>query len=98
MKKEYRVFVPDIKDLVEDNEIRLTVKDLSSGRSKYSALIVQAVVSSDPKRLPGADRLEVMSWTGVPYPKPWAIKIVKQLEDTEAGLPHGETIDAGKEN
>ncbi len=96
MKKEYRVFVPDIKDLAENKEIKLTVKDLTPGRSKYSAHVVRAIVSSDTGRLPGADSLQVMSWTGVPYPGVWAIKIVKELEATEAGLPHGETIDAGQ--
>ena len=94
--KELRVFVPDIKDLRENEPIKLTVKDLSPGRSKYSAMVVRAIVSSDPGQLPGADSLQVMSWTGVPYPGVWAIKIIEQLEETEAGLPHGETIDAGR--
>ncbi len=69
---------------------------MNQGRAKYSAKIVRAVVSSDPSQLPGADRLQLMSWTGIPYPEPWAIKIIEELDDTGAGLPHGETIRAEK--
>ena len=96
MTREFRVFIPDIKDLDENKEIKLTVKDLTPGRSKYAALVVEAIVSSKPSQLPDGDSLQVFSWTGVPYPGLWRIKILRELEQTEAGMPHGETIDAGK--
>ncbi|MFC2021008.1 phenylphosphate carboxylase subunit gamma [Chloroflexota bacterium] len=96
MKKEYLTFTPDIKGLVENQEVKLTIKDLTPGTSKYDASIVKAIVSSDPGQLPEGDVLHVRSWTGVLYPQTWAIKILEELEETEAGLPHGETINAAK--
>ena len=94
--KEYLTFIPDIKDLIEDQEVKITIKDLTPGPRKYDARIVKVILSSDPGRLPDGDILWVRSWTGVLYPQPWAIKIVEELEDTEAGLPHGETVGAHK--
>ena len=94
MKKEYVTFVPDIKDLVENKEFKLTIKDLAPGRAKYGAHIIRAILSSDPRRLPEGDILWVRSWTGVLYPEPWAIKVVQELAETEVGTPHGETIGA----
>ena len=96
MKKEYLTFTPDIKNLKENQEVKLTVKDLTPGPRKYDARIVKAILSSDSKRLPEGDVLHVRSWTGMPYPQTWAIKILKELEETEAGTPHGETINAQK--
>lgn len=96
MKKEYLTFIPDIKDLIENQEVKLTIKDLTPGPRKYDARIVKAILSSDPGRLPDGDILWVRSWTGVLYPQPWAIKILENLEETEVGLPHGETLAARK--
>ncbi len=96
MKKEYLTFIPDIKDLIENQNIKLTIKDLTPGPRKYDARIVEAILSSDPGRLPEGDVLWVRSWTGVLYPQPWAIKIIADAGETEAGLPHSETLAAGK--
>ncbi len=91
---EYVTFTPDIKDLVENQETTLTIKDLTAGRRKYDARIVKAILSSDPTRLPGGDVLHVRSWTGMLYPQTWAIKITGDAGETEAGIPHSETIQA----
>ncbi|MBI2979323.1 MAG: phenylphosphate carboxylase subunit gamma [Chloroflexi bacterium] len=91
---EYVTFTPDIKDLVENQETALTIKDLTPGRHKYGARIVKAILSSDPKRLPGGDILHVRSWTGVLYPQTWAIKITGDAGEIEVGTPHSETIKA----
>ncbi len=91
---EYVTFTPDIKDLVENQETTLTIKDLTAGRRKYDARIVKAILSSDPARLPGGDVLHVRSWTGMLYPQTWAIKITGDAGETEAGIPHSETIQA----
>ena len=96
MKKEYQTFVPDIGDLVENQEIELTIKDLTPGPRKYGAQIVKAILSSDPEQLPEGDILRVRSWLGVLYPEPWAIKVIEELDEIETGTPHGETINAGK--
>ena len=92
MKKEYQTFTPDIKNLVENEEIKLTVKDLNPGITKYGAKIVKAVLSSDPAKMPDGDVLHIRSWTGALYPQTWAIKIIEELDETEPGVPHGETI------
>ena len=91
---EYVTFTPDIKDLVENQETTLTIKDLTPGRRKYDTRIVKAILSSDPARLPEGDVLHVRSWTGVLYPQTWAIKITGDAGETEAGTPHSETIQA----
>jgi hypothetical protein len=96
MKKEYQTFTPDIKNLVENEEVKLTIKDLNPGTAKYGAKIVKAILASDPTKLPHGDVLHIRSWTGVLYPQTWAIKIIEELEETEAGVPHGETIGARK--
>ena len=96
MKKEYLTFVPDIEDLIEDQEVNITIKDLTPGPRKYDARIVKAILSSEPGRLPDGDILWVRSWTGMLYPQRWAVKIKEELEETEAGLPHGETVSANK--
>jgi len=96
MKKEYLTFVADIKDLAENQEVELTIKDLTTGRNKYENKIVKAILSSSPAQLPDGDVLWVRSWIGVLYPQSWAIKIVGEVGETLAGLPHGETLGAGK--
>jgi hypothetical protein len=96
MKKEYQTFTPDIRNLVENKEIKLTVKDLNPGTSKYSAKIVRAVLASDPSNFPDGDVLYIRSWIGALYPQTWAIKIIEELDETEAGIPHGETIGGKK--
>lgn len=94
MKRVYQTFTPDIKNLVENKEIKLTIKDLNPGTGKYGARIVKAILSSDPDKLPEGDILHVRSWIGVLYPQTWAIKIVQELDEIEVGVPHGETIGA----
>ena len=96
MSKEYVTFVPDIKDLAENQEVTLTVKDLTPGPRKYEARIVKAILSSEPGRFPEGDVLRVRSWTGVLYPEPWSMQIIEEIGETEDRLPHSETIDAPK--
>ncbi len=93
MAKEYLVFVEDIKkELVEGQEILLTIKDLTPGKRKYENRVVKAIVSSLPDKLPGSDVLRVRSWTGVLYPQTWAIKIIEEIGEVLPGVPHGETL------
>ena len=93
MGKEYAVFVEDTKkDLPEEKEIVLTIKDLTPGPRKYENRVVKAIVSSKPAKLPGSDILRVRSWTGVLYPQPWAIKVVEEIGEVLTGMPHGESL------
>ncbi len=79
MAKKYLVFVDSLKDLPEDKEVELTIKDLTPGRRKYDARYVRARISSSPAKLPGADNLQVRFRMGVLHPDPYAIKITKEL-------------------
>lgn len=79
MAKEYLTFVDSLKDLPEDREVELTIKDLTPGPRKYDARYVRARVSSAPRKLPGADILRVRFRMGVLHPKPYSIKITKEM-------------------
>ena len=93
MVKEYEVFIRSIGDeLVEGQEVELTIKDLTPGPRKYENRVVKAIVSSSPEKLSNYDILRVRSWTGHLYPEPWAIKIVEEVGEVLSGLPHGETL------
>lgn len=94
MKKEYLTFVPHMRDLIENQEIELAVKDLTPGPRKYNTKIVKAMVSSSPDQLPDGDILRVRSWLGVLYPQTWAIKIIEEIGEFLPGQPHGETLDS----
>ena len=93
MLKEYEVFVRSVQEeLIEEQELELTIKDLTPGPRKYENRVVRAVVSTSPEKLPGGDLLRVRSWTGRLYPEPWAIRILEELGEASPGVPHGETL------
>lgn len=81
MAQEYLTFVESLKDLPDGQEVELTIKDLTpkDRRYKYEARYVKAIVNSDPSKLPGADTLQVRFRMGVLHPKPFAIKITKEI-------------------
>lgn len=87
MAKEYLVFVQSLEDLPQDREIELALRDLTPGPYKYEARFVRARVSSSPDKLPGADVLRVRFSMGVLHPKPYAIKIVKELDKSWLEAP-----------
>ena len=92
-KKEYEIFVQNIQEkLPEGKETVITIKDLTPGPRKYENRIVKAIVSRSLEKLPDGDILRVRSWTGIPYPEPWAIKIVEEVGELLDGVPHGETL------
>ncbi|MDO8637818.1 MAG: phenylphosphate carboxylase subunit gamma [Dehalococcoidia bacterium] len=91
MKKEFMMFVSDLSELVEKKEVTVAVRDLTQGPRKYDCKIVKAVLSSSAD-LPGGDVLWIWSWTGVPHPKPWSIKIKGEVGETLPGRPHDETL------
>lgn len=81
MAQEYLTFVESLKDLPDGQEVELTIKDLTpkDRRYKYEARYVRALVNSDPKKLPSSDTLWVRFRMGVLHPKPYAIKITKEI-------------------
>ncbi len=83
MQKEYLTFIDkfgieSLKDLKEDKEIELVIRDLSPGRYKYEARYVRAKIAS-PEKLPKADTLWVRFQHGVLHPKRYSIQITKEL-------------------
>ena len=85
-------FVSDLSELVEDKEVTIAIRDLSPGPHKYDCKIVKAILASSPDKLAEGDVLWVRSWTGVLHPKPWAVKIITELDETLPGHPHDETM------
>ena len=85
-KKEYLTFVGKLESLPQGEEIELLIKDLSPTRQKYDARYVKAIVSSDPEKIPDGDVLQIRGWVGVPYPKPWAIKILREVGEFPSGV------------
>ena len=76
MKKEYQVFIDDFK---EGEEIELNIKDLTPGPGKYDSRIVKAILYSSPEKLPDGDIVWLRSRSGFLHPKPWAMKITREL-------------------
>ena len=83
MTSEYVTFVETLKEFPDGIEVKLYVKDLTPGVKKYDTRYVRAIVSSNPDRLPGADRLWIRSSMGVLHPKPWAIKLLGDIGEYE---------------
>ena len=83
MIKEYDTFVDSLSELVEGQEIDLACRELTpdSRKKRYKTVYVLARVSSSPDKMPGADKLWVRFSMGMLHPKPWAIKIIKELGD-----------------
>jgi len=79
MKKEYVTWLVRDEQLMEEQELELTIRDLTPGREKYTGLNVKAILSSSPDKLPDGDILWIRSGTGVLHPQPWAIKITGDL-------------------
>lgn len=92
MGKEYETFVKSTDALPEGQEVQLTIRDLTPGPRKYECRVVKAIVYNSPEKLPGGDILRVRSWTGVLYPQPRVMKIVKEVGDIVPGIPHGESL------
>ena len=68
--------------------MKLAIKELAPGPRKYNCRLVKAVVSKDPKSLPGGDLLWLRSLTGSKFPNPWGIKILEELGDSIKTKPY----------
>ena len=91
MAKEYSTTVNLYTDLPDGGELELLIRDLSPGRKKYNAKMVRARIASSLEKLPDGDILWIRSMVGNKLAKPWAIKILKELEDnTMPGVPYSD--------
>jgi hypothetical protein len=76
---EYLTFIETLYELPEGQEVELYVKDLTPGIQKYDTRYVSAIIASTSEKLPGADILWLRYSMGTLHPKPWAIKIIREL-------------------
>lgn len=89
--KEYMAWIEDPDKIKGEKELTLTLRDLAPGREKYRARKVVAIVS--PKSMPQSDILRVRYENGRLIPEPWAIKIVREVEDFYAVRPYSGILD-----
>lgn len=95
MAQEYAIFVENLeRDLPCDQELVLTLKDLSPGPRKYDNLIWRAVVRDETDGSSDWSRLRVYSWTGVAYPDSRWVRLLEQMDELMPGRPHGESLPA----
>ena len=81
MKQEYQTFVSSPEVLKDGQEMKLALRDLSAGLAKYEVKIVRALVASDATKMPDGDVLWLRSLTGKKMGKPWAVKVLEELDD-----------------
>ncbi len=79
MNKEYDTFVDKLSDLIEKEEVELSIRDLTPGKHKYESRHVRAILSSSIDQIPGGDILWIRFTMGLLHPKPWEIKITAEL-------------------
>ena len=87
---EYESHVKHFKDLEENKQIVLTIRDLSPGKHKYNARVARVRISRSPEALAKWDTLWVRSVVGVKDPQPWGMKIVEELGITVPGKPYSD--------
>jgi hypothetical protein len=75
MKKEYDTFVDTLSQLREGEEIELPIRDCET----YEAIVVKAIISKSPEKLPDGDTLWIRFSRGQLSPEPWSIKIIERL-------------------
>lgn len=81
MVKEYDTFVDSLADLADGKEMDIALRELTPDqrKKKYKTIYVLAKVSSSTANLPDGDKLWVRFSMGHLHPKPWAIKVIKEL-------------------
>ncbi len=74
----YDVFVNNLADLPEGQEVQQAVRDLTPGTHKYRYQNVVALVSADAGKY--EHRLQVRFGRGQTYADPYSIKILREVE------------------
>ena len=87
---EYESHVKHFKDLQENMQVVLTIRDLTPGKHKYNARVARVQVSRSPEALANWDKLWVLSVVGIKDPQPWGMKIVEELGITIPGKPYSD--------
>ncbi len=82
MSKEYQAFYRDISGLTDGSEVELNIMDLTPGPRKYDSRLVKAVLYSPAEKLPDSDTLWLRSYAGLLHPRPWKMKITRELGES----------------
>ncbi len=75
---QFDTFIEGPGALKENEEILLTVRDLTPGTHKYNVRYVRCLVSSDPKAYP--QELAIRYGRGQLAAQPYSIKIVEDVQ------------------
>ena len=84
-KKVWDAFTDDERALNEGQETDIYIRNMNpdAGRYKYGGRYVRAIVSSKPQEHPDWDELWLRWSRGYLRPKPWAIKVLKELGEIQ---------------
>ena len=69
----YDIFVNNLEDLPENQELEIEVRDLTPGIHKYCFKWVKAHVSADAEKYP--QKLQIRFGRGQAYEKPYSIQV-----------------------
>jgi phenylphosphate carboxylase gamma subunit len=75
---QWEVFVMDVAELAEGQDIELTIRTLNAGLHKYTYRRVKAQVSSDLKKFP--DQLQVRLGRGQMSKSKFSIKVLGDVQ------------------
>jgi phenylphosphate carboxylase gamma subunit len=75
---QWEVFVMDVAELAEGQDIELTIRTLNAGMHKYTYKRVKAQVSSDLKKFP--DQLQVRLGRGQMSQSRFSIKVLGDVQ------------------
>ena len=92
MAKEFETFARDSARLLSGQEVVMTLRDLSPGRTKYRGINVRAVVSRPPRA--GEPTLWIRSVVGNRDPQPCSVRIVEELPESFEGIPYSDFFEA----
>ncbi|MDY6862320.1 MAG: hypothetical protein SV062_04935 [Thermodesulfobacteriota bacterium] len=74
---EYDMFVANLDELKEGEVVEKQIRD----RSNYQAMIVKAIFSKDPEKLPDGKKILVRARVGhLLDPKPWIVKVIEVVK------------------
>lgn len=75
---QWEVFVMDVVELAEGQDLELTIRTLNAGLHKYTYKRVKAQVSSDLKKFP--DQLQVRLGRGQMSKSKFSIKVLGEVQ------------------
>ncbi len=73
----WEVFINDLSELREDEDLELSIRTLNPGIYKYTYKKVRARVSTSPEKYP--DKLHVRFGRGQPHDHVYSIQVLEEL-------------------